>query len=73
MRDPIEVAVMALMAVQAWSGAYVPALILFGALVATLVYRALTTRRLETCCMDSNPNVFGVCRNCGRYAYGGRV
>lgn len=42
MRDPIEVAVMTLMAVQAWSGAYIPALILFGVLVATVVDRAVT-------------------------------
>ena len=42
MRDPIEVAVMALMAVLAWAGAYVPALILFGVLVATVVDRAVT-------------------------------
>ena len=42
MRDPIEVAVMVLMAILAWAGAYVPALILFGVLVATLVDRAVT-------------------------------
>lgn len=42
MRDPIEVAVMVLMAVLAWAGAIVPALILFGVLVATLVDRAVT-------------------------------
>lgn len=42
MRDPIEVAVMGLMCVLALAGAVVPALILLGVLVATIVDRAVS-------------------------------
>lgn len=42
MRDPIEVSVIVLMAVLAWAGAYVPALILFGVAVAEGVNRAVS-------------------------------
>lgn len=36
MRDPIEVAVICLMAVLAWAGAYVPALVVFGLIFANI-------------------------------------
>ena len=44
-RDPIEVACMVLMGVLAWSGAVIPALMLFGMLVACIVDRAVSGGR----------------------------
>ena len=65
--DPLDVICLLCLGALGAAGVIVPALIFGTVLVAHIVTRG---PRLLTCCPDSNPNVIGVCRNCGQYAYG---